>query len=427
MQHMKLLLATILSITAISGCEDFDGPMAPPPSEPRREEGEPYPEPTPTSDDVYASVARKEVPGFAGFYLLDDGTPVIRLTDPAQSGAALDFLATELKDMQQGAHAEAFPEPVIMDARYDFAELKQWADSLDTLLDRDGMYTLDVDEVENRVHMGVRDEEAIRAVREHAEKAGVPQEALAVDVQAAPEERQTVQGWANPLIGGHQISNGAGLCTLGFNAWWNGGWIFVTNSHCTPRYFASDGGTIWQPTAVAGNQVGWEVRDRGRYACNGWISFFITCRRADAAYIRNNGWRGVGQGQIARTPWNMGAPGGLNVIGAFDIVSRYSGATPVGMWLDKTGRTSGSTYGRVTNSCVSIGSLRCQDISTVWSQPGDSGSPIHFWIGGNQTRLQGILWGGPSGNWNVTYSSRLSGIEQDLGGLSGLCRPGFGC
>ena len=116
----------------------------------------------------------------------------------------------------------------------------------------------------------------------------------------------------------------------------------------------------------------------------------------------------------------------------FDIVARYTGSAPVGTYLDKTGRTSGSTYGQVTSSCVTIGVLRCQDISSVWSEGGDSGSPMHVWIGGagaaeNDTQLYGILWGGPSNNWNVTYSSRLSGIESDLGTLTNLCRPGYGC
>lgn len=41
--------------------------------------------------------------------------------------------------------------------------------------------------------------------------------------------------------------------------------------------------------------------------------------------------------------------------------------------------------------------------------------------------MYGILWGGPDGDWSATYSRRLDGIEWDLGPLSNLCLPGFGC
>jgi hypothetical protein len=326
------------------------------------------------------------VPGFAGFYIQEDGTPVIRLKDMNMRAEASDFVAREIEAVRGGRVDVASKAPVYLAAAYDFAELKEWTDKLDEGLDREDVYSLDLDEVENGIHVGVRDGAAMEAVREHAKKAGIPENVLTVVLEPAPEQRQTVQQWVNPIRGGHQIAFTSGLCTAGFNAWWNGQWIFVTNSHCTPSYFANDGGTIWQPTIAAGNQIGWEVRDRGYY----WCAFLaFSCRRSDAAYIRHNGSRGVGQGRVARTPWNTGGPGGLNVVGTYDIVSRYTGSTPVGMELDKTGRTSGSTYGRVTRSCVKIGRLRCQDVSRVWSQPGDSGSPMMLWIGGSQARPTG--------------------------------------
>jgi hypothetical protein len=162
------------------------------------------------------------------------------------------------------------------------------------------------------------------------------------------------------------------------------------------------------------------------------VSGVASCRQADAVYISHNGTRTIGQGGIIRTNWNTGAAGGLTTIGEFDIIGRYTGTLPVGSYLDKTGRTSGSTYGQVTNSCVTIGVLRCQDISKVWSEPGDSGSPVYVYIGGsgtaeNDVQLHGVMWGGPGTDYTTTYSSRLSGIEADLGTLTNLCRPGYGC
>ncbi len=37
------------------------------------------------------------------------------------------------------------------------------------------------------------------------------------------------------------------------------------------------------------------------------------------------------------------------------------------------------------------------------------------------------MWGGPGSDYTTTYSSRLGGIEADLGALNNLCRPGYGC
>jgi hypothetical protein len=284
------------------------------------------------------------------------------------------------------------------------------------------VYTIDVDEKENRVSVGVRDGAAIAAVRAEASELGIPAAALHVQTQGKPEQRN-VRSWHNPVYGGIQIAYGQYLCTQGFNATRvaTGQSIFVTNSHCTPTYFGLDGGTIYQPTVVAGNEIGSEVADVGLWDCGG------TCRWSDAAYIAHNGARTVSQGIIAQTPWPSGGSFFINELAPYSIVARYNGSVPVGTWIDKTGRTTGSTYGQVTQSCVTIGNLVCQDVSTVFSAGGDSGSPVYLWLGNNQVQLYGILWGGPANNFNVTYSSPLSGIEYDLGALTNLCVPGAGC
>jgi hypothetical protein len=285
---------------------------------------------------------------------------------------------------------------------------------------------LDIDEVGNRVWLGVRDAAAVRDVRNAAARLRVPPGVLHAAVVAAPGKRETLRDRTPSLKGGYQIASPEDICTLGFNAVYQGTWVFVTNSHCTWVDYGEDGATFTQPTYFAGNEIGWEVRDRGWYGCNG---VFTSCRRSDSAYGQHNYNRGVSQGQIVYTALSYGAPApSLEVVGTDDIVRRYAGSAPVGTWLDKTGRTSGSTYGQVTQSCVSIGKFRCQDVSDIWSEPGDSGSPIYVWLGSNQVELYGILWGGPEdGNPNITYSSRLGGVEQDLGTLTQLCAPGWGC
>jgi hypothetical protein len=312
-------------------------------------------------------------------------------------------------------------------AAYDFAELKGWANGVHGLLSRGDVYTVDVDEVENRVRVGVRDAAAIAAVRAHGAQMGIPAGALFVETQPRPQPRaHNVQDYHGTMMGGIQIAFSRGACTLGFNAVRDGYWVFVTNSHCTEAYFTYDGNWIYQPWYAGGYEVGWEVADRNVYNCAGWWN--PACRAADAAYIHQPGYRGIAQGVVARTPWAYGAPGGLDITGQYRIVGRYGNTpAPVGTWLDKTGRTTGSTFGQVTQSCVWIGNLACQDVSNVYSDGGDSGSPMMVWLGGEDAQLYGILWGGPEYDPNTTYSSPLPGIEQDLGPLSQLCLPGYGC
>lgn len=428
MKFTRSLPAAVLTLTLAAACDTPDAPLGPQPDDAAMNRA---PQSFRTPDDEFARAARAEVPGFAGFYLQNDGTPVVRLVDPSQRGAAQRYLAQELTRARAGRRAGAPAQPVFIGAAYDFAQLKDWSEALHPLLSSRGdVYLIDVDEVGNRVLLGVADATAIGAVRAEAARLGIPAAALEVRTQAKPELRATVRDRFTTTLGGIQIAFSGYVCTLGFNARRvsTGANIYVTNSHCTGTQNAFDGIAIYQNTNAAGNQIGNEVADRALYAC---VTGVASCRQADAAYISNNGTRTVGQGGIARTAWATGAAGGLTVTGEYDVIGR-STSIAVGAYLDKTGRTSGSTYGQVTNSCVTIGSLRCQDISKVWSEGGDSGSPVFVYIGGsgtaeNDVRLHGVMWGGPGSDYTTTYSSRLAGIEADLGALNNLCRAGYGC
>ncbi|HEV2736917.1 MAG TPA: hypothetical protein VGV85_18900 [Longimicrobiaceae bacterium] len=411
-------LPAVLALLATAACETSDVPVGPEPTDAAASRA---PQSFRTPDDEFARASRAEAPGFAGFYLREDGTPVIRLVDQARRGEVQRYLAQELASARRGRHADAPQQPVFVPAAYDFAQLKDWAEQLTPLMaSRGDVYLVDVDEVGNRVLLGVADATATGAVRAEAARLGIPAAAVATRTQAAPQGRASLRDRQTTLKGGIQIAFSQYYCTLGFPATRvsTGATVFVTNSHCTGTQYASDGIAIHQNIVASGNQIGNEVADRGLYACAGTGT---SCRRADAAYISNNGTRAVGRGLIARTNWATGANAGTTIVGDFRIVSRYTGSLPVGTYLDKTGRTSGSTYGQVTNSCVTIGELRCQDISKVWSEGGDSGSPVYVWTSNNDVQLHGVMWGGPGTDYTTTYSSRLAGIEADLGSLSNLC------
>lgn len=433
MRYTRSVPAAVFTLLAAAACGSSDEPIGPQPRNPATNHSPPQAR-FRTSDDEFARVSRAEVPGFAGFYLQDDGTPVVRLVDPRQRGAAQRYLAQEFIRARSGHHANAPQQPIFKGASYEFARLKDWADGLTPMLERGDVFLIDVDEVENRVSVGVQDAAVIAAVRAEASRLGMPAAALHVETQPRPEQRRTVQDWHYPVMGGIQIAYGDSLCTMGFNAFHpaTGRAVFVTNSHCTPTNYGFDGGAFYQNTVTAANHFGNEIADRGHYGCFPGIDL---CRFADAAYVAHNGRRdpapGVvapAQGVIARTIRVTGmAASTTETADPYYIVARYAGTLPVGTYLEKTGRTSGSTYGRVTRSCVTLPQWVCQDESRIWSTFGDSGSPVFVTIGGNNVQLRGVMWGGPKGDFTTTYSSPLSGIEADLGPLTSLCMPGLGC
>ena len=89
----------------------------------------------------------KTVMGFAGFYLREDGTPVIRLVDGAKRGEVQRYLAQELAAARRGRRADAPQQPVFVPAAHDFAQLKDWAEQLTPLMQSRGdVYLVDVDE-----------------------------------------------------------------------------------------------------------------------------------------------------------------------------------------------------------------------------------------------------------------------------------------
>lgn len=303
------------------------------------------------------------------------------------------------------------------------------------------MHWLDIDETRNRILVAVRDETIVPLVVPRIAALGIPSAAFTVEAHPLPIARsRSLTDMFRPPLGGIQIRAAArpnAACTLGFNAEFTGYWglepprnVFVTASHCTAQTFALDLGAIHQPVVASGNLVGHEIGDRELWNCD-WQG--LACRRSDASIIEYVGsvlserrivrtqFHGIGQrgslNEDSTNPyWSVTSAAGFLAYGAFD--------PPVGAWINKVGQTSGWTRGQVTQTCVSLQSLRCQTVSTVWSEHGDSGSPMFRDSANsgqpsssNAATLLGVLWGGPGGDWNTTWHSPLANIENDLGSL----------
>jgi hypothetical protein len=94
------------------------------------------------------------------------------------------------------------------------------------------------------------------------------------------------------------------------------------------------------------------------------------------------------------------------------------------MEANKIGRTTGWTFGNVTETCTDVLALGtnhirlCQSIVAAGVNSGDSGSPVFALRGGNNVTWLGILWGENENAQNPEFVfSPLSEIEPELGGL----------
>src|SRR5439155_9649780 len=190
---------------------------------------------------------------------------------------------------------------------------------------------------------------------------------------------------------------------------------FVTASHCSDIQGGVDGTQYYQPlTQVTNEHIGQEIADPGFIRC----ARGRKCRYSDANFSQADAGV-VTLGGIAKTtgPNN----GSLDIGGQFTITGEESGVAE--QTVNKVGRTTGWTQGKVTNTCVNTGVsgtnivLLCQNFVDAGVGAGDSGSPVFRIDSGDNVKLQGTLWGGNTSGTMFVYSP-IGNIEQELGALT---------
>jgi hypothetical protein len=421
------------------------------PDQPTTPQGEARAAGTPTAAGSQRRVLRNEdeallelssrAPGFGGLSFDEEGTVVVYVTDATRSAAigvaVAEFMRGRTKDEGSG-RSDTAPKLRFVKADFDWPTIKSWKERLRAVVFRDaGVSFLDADEGQNRVTVGVVDEAAERRVRLLARSAGAPENLLRFVTEGRATARVTLRQANAPRIGGLQIEPASGgECTLGAVGVYNGQRAIVTNSHCTVGAFANASTTIRQGGAI----IGTEVFDPPLFQGIGGCPVGRWCRWSDAAVISLNA-NIASAYSIAFTSLspciNSSCASNLTIGGAMPIVDVAFPFVTQGMTLNKTGRTTGWTRGTVTNTCADTPSdlvfyppaggsifplLLCQIHTTIWSQYGDSGSPVYS----RQTTVAGapgtavfygLMWGGPGTNFNVTWVSPVNGLDLDLGYL----------
>jgi hypothetical protein len=297
-----------------------------------------------------------------------------------------------------------------------------------------GTVFADNDEVAGRLVVGVEHMGAITAVEAAFARLGVARSDYSIELTQPIRAVKTLRDVFRPTVAGIQVHFTRYVCTLGFNVTHaaTNERSFITNSHCTATQGGTEGTVYYQSSSTADpTVVATEVHDPA-YVKGGSCPRGKKCRHSDASRARYSASVASNQGEIAQTTGvNNGSLTLLSDNAVFTITGQDNSTTtfPVGTIVNKVGRTTGWTQGRVDRSCVNTsvsGStvyLYCQTFvsnangATVVGS-GDSGSPVFTGTGSNVT-LVGILWGGSSDNKSFVFSP-LKSIQQELGSFNAV-------
>lgn len=313
-----------------------------------------------------------------------------------------------------------------LQADYSFLDLAGWRVSARALFSEPGFVALDIDEVRNRIVIGIEDLADSKSLKLKLSDLGVPLEAILFEEMVSPTPSLALDDEVTPRVGAIRLGPPGGyLCTLGFNAHHlahYGGRGFVTNSHCSRFPFENEtSGVFRQPNS--GAAIGQEHIDREPFfgaaaGCN----FSMGCRYSDSVFVRYRS-SASSERKIAVTDRAMiGGPANREIHRYMPVDGKYYPL--LGRRIHKIGSVSDHSDGNVLSTCVDIifddngitVALLCQGRAEYYSEGGDSGAPV-FEIASNGLAIIGLHWARDSRNDNIGFYSPIDGILRDLGNM----------
>lgn len=384
-----------------------------------------------------ALAVAEAVPGFGGYFLDADGMPAVYLTDAAQRPAAAGALAGFL-----AANGFKASDLRVLPGRYDYLQLDAWHRAgYPRVLTIPGAVFSDLDEAANVVRFGLANDAAVAAAVNAVAQLGLPADAVIVEKTEPVQMMATTQDVrARPVLAGIQINffpvpnpPVSLVCTIGFNAFKDGERSFITNSHCSNLEGNSNptATSYYQPAlADAKNLIAVEADDPApqTVATNPDCPPGQLCRYSDASRAVYNADIPSDFARIARTLERDASVGTLTLDTerpSFRITGKQADSV-VGQRVNKVGRTTGWTFGRVTGTCVNVIATGatytrlCSTSTDAGVNGGDSGSPAFALknnsVDSDEVTLLGIVWGGSTGGGGMIFSP-MSGVERELGTL----------
>lgn len=446
MKRAPLVLGSAI-ISVIVGCstrDDFDDVTTPiRPGVATRSEGIESRRPFDglTLDQVFERIDELS-PGFAGYYRgTGDSIIILHRANPAVS---------ELLEAVRGAIGDNSP-PIraagvrILPVQYGFRELMRFRTQLEEG-DVSGWVTSDVDELYNRVRIGVESDDIAHRVRESSRALSIPENALSVVREARPEPMAYLSARFDTTKAGQALSvltgggYGGGYCTIGFNyTLWSSTQYFMTNGHCS---YAGAGNGILDTNVKASQQRNFPFPfpDEARQVANPAYTSLpgcpvSTCRYSDAAGFRWQTPQVVGLGKLTITRFDgygWYCCGDTLVYATLNFTSEIPNAwMPLHEPISRLGHVAGWTSGEILQTCLthylSSSALLCQFRTDTYTEEGDSGGPV-FTYSNNTAALGGILHTAsplvPDPAHPTTWPpaggmifSTITGIQLDFGSL----------
>jgi hypothetical protein len=411
------------ALAAAAACSDSanSNPPTGPSNEPDARQAPGGPAAAQASEDDPIALAGG-VAGFGGFFVDEQGRPTVFLTDLGRRGDVAAALGPWFR-----ARGRSAAELQVRKAEFAWSDLEKWfTQASPEVLAIQGAVFADADEGTNRVRIGVEHAAAAGQVRSALARLGIPPAAVTIEQTEPIVQLATLQSRIRPIVAGLQINFPGFLCSIGFNATRSGTAGFVTASHCTTKQGGVESTPYWQPLqSVDGTQIATETVDPS-YTSGGGCPSGRVCRQSDAAFAAYTsaitGTNGFTLGRIAQT--SSTSKRDLTVVGNYTVTSDASGSTfVVGEVVNKVGRTTGWSQGKVTQSCVNVNvsgssvTQLCQTIVSATVGSGDSGSDVFTITSGTNVKLDGVLWGGSSNGRTFVFSP-LANVQAELGSLT---------
>ncbi|MFL5541117.1 MAG: hypothetical protein ACJ8J0_19170 [Longimicrobiaceae bacterium] len=439
---MRRLLSSLpLLLIAAAACDRPD-PVSPggsTPSRPSSSVSISQVSQDPTPDQLAVA---QVVPGFGGYFIDETGAPTVWLTDTSQREVAAQALAGFLASFGWSAS-----DLRVRQAEYGYLQLDAWyQQAWPRVLAVAGAVSTDLDEGRNRLRFTGVDAAVLSNIASTLASLNVPEAATVLQIRGPVRRVASLRDKIRPPFGGLQIqffplpaSPLVLVCTIGFNAIRGADSSFITNSHCsnvqggtdtpTDYYQATRGGVL----PSADNYIAREVDDPV-YTSGGECPLLRRCRTSDASRARYGAGQRFTLGLIAR-------PQILNSTLLEDdsatlvidpVVPNYriagTQANPVmGQTLNKVGRTTGWTQGKVVATCENVDvtdsdiTQLCQSLVGAFVAGGDSGSPVWGLNTDGTVFLAGILWGSSTDlvtNEVQFIFSPYASIEREMGTLA---------
>jgi hypothetical protein len=394
----------------------------------------------------------RRLPGkFGGLYIGGDGVLEVIAAEAGRDGellAALDsepFIQTRLA--QPGGDAFSLASARIRVGTYAYDELYGWFEQLLQIIPITPARA-SINVPRNRIVIGVGRPEQEVAVQRAARAAGIPVDAVIVELVTGRDvaTTQDLTSRIRPVPAGVIVAFFLGgadrFCTLGPNLYRLGQHGFLVNSHCTEVYGEVSFNPpfwFWQNSVLLPwtNLIGNEAIDPPLDPCPSNPNF--GCRYSDAAIGLYQSEASYALGKIARTTTrNLGY---LNIDPSNPrfTITRIRGYSVTGEVLEKVGTTSGWSGGQVIDGCEDITPMsggnpigptrRCSmEINVVIAGGGDSGAPVFKILSGTNVELRGMQWGMHSTDssgvcWEenetqfcpVIFASNIGDILYELG------------